>query len=251
MALLVFSSILAIAQNRPITGKVLDETGQPVGGASVVIKGTGGGTSADAAGNFSITGKTGDVLVVSAVGVPTKEVRISSGSSFNITLNRQSTSLEEVIVTTAQGIKREKRSLGYAAPTVSNADLTRGQSTSALNALQGKVSGVNITSTAGAPGSSSRVVIRGGSSITGNNQPLMVVDGIPIDNTNTQGGAGTRVGAIPSYLASTDFGNRGNDIDPNDIESITVLKGPGATALYGSRASNGALIITTKSGKAS
>ncbi|MCW3109073.1 MAG: TonB-dependent receptor plug [Segetibacter sp.] len=242
-------TILAFAQTRQIVGRVVDETGQPVSGASVVIKGTNVGASADENGNFRINAKTGDVLVISAIGIPSTELKVGTGSSVTVSLSRQSQNLAEVVVTTAQGVKREKRSLGYAAPTVSNAELTRGQSSSALNALSGKVPGVNITSTAGAPGSSTRVVIRGGSSITGNNQPLMVVDGIPIDNTNIAGGAGARVGAIPSYLASTDFGNRGNDIDPNDIESITVLKGPGATALYGSRASNGALIITTKSGK--
>ncbi|GEO11651.1 SusC/RagA family TonB-linked outer membrane protein [Segetibacter aerophilus] len=238
-----------MAQTRRITGRVVDEAGQPVSGATVLVRGSSNGTSANENGDFSISAKTGDVLVISGVGIPSTEAKVGSSSTITVSLSRQVQNLTEVVVSTAQGIKREKRSLGYAAPTVSNADLTRGQSTSALNALSGKVPGVNITGTAGAPGSSTRVVIRGGSSITGNNQPLMVVDGIPIDNTNIAGGAGTRVGAIPTYLASTDFGNRGNDIDPNDIESITVLKGPGATALYGSRASNGALIITTKSGK--
>ncbi|MCW3082253.1 SusC/RagA family TonB-linked outer membrane protein [Segetibacter sp.] len=247
--IILLTTLSAIAQTRRITGKVVDEAGQPVSGATVLIRGSSTGTSANENGDFNINAKTGDVLVVSSVGIPSTEITVGSGSSVSVSLSRQGQNLQEVVVSTAQGIRREKRSLGYAAPTVSNADLTRGQSTSAINALSGKVPGVNITSTAGAPGSSSRIVIRGGSSITGNNQPLMVVDGIPIDNSNIAGGAGTRVGAIPTYLASTDFGNRGNDIDPNDIESITVLKGPGATALYGSRASNGALIITTKSGK--
>jgi len=243
------ATAVAIAQPRPITGKVVDDSGRAVSSASVVIKGSTVGTSADTDGNFRINAKTGDVLVISAIGIPSSEVRVGAGSTVTVSFSRQSQNLAEVVVSTAQGIRREKRSLGYAAPTVSNAELTRGQSTSAINALSGKVPGVNITSTAGAAGSSSRIVIRGGSSITGNNQPLIVVDGIPIDNSNIAGGAGSRVGAVPSYLASTDYGNRGNDIDPNDIESITVLKGPGATALYGSRASNGALIITTKSGK--
>ncbi|MDB5193970.1 MAG: TonB-dependent receptor plug [Segetibacter sp.] len=240
LSMLILCSVLAFAQTRTITGRVVDETGGPVAGASIVIKGTSTGTSANAEGQFTIAAKAGDVLVVSFVGHPTKEVTVTTASSVNVTLQKQNESLSEVVVTTAQGIRREKRGLGYAAPTVSNAELTRGQSTSALNALQGKVAGVNITSTAGAPGSSTRVVLRGGSSITGSNQALMVVDGVPIDNSGIMGGGS---------LSSVDFGNRGNDIDPNDIESITVLKGPGATALYGSRASNGALIITTKSGR--
>lgn len=239
--LLMLVTVLATAQTRQITGRVLDETGQPVSGASITIRGTTGGTSADTNGNFRINAKAGDVLVISAVGVPSEEVRVGTGSSVTVSLSRQSQNLAEVVVTTANAIKRQKKSLGYAAPTVSNADLTRGQSQSALNALSGKVPGVNITSTAGAPGSSSRIVIRGGSSITGNNQALLVVDGIPIDNSSILGGAST--------LSSVDFGNRGNDINPDDIESVTVLKGPGAAALYGSRASNGALIITTKSGR--
>ena len=241
LTMLMLGSILTFAQTRPITGRVVDEAGQPVSGASILIRGSNVGASADANGAFRINAKTGDVLVITAVGAPSREVTVTSGSTLTVSLARESQNLAEVVVTTAQGIRREKRSLGYAAPTVSNAELTRGQSTSPLNAMQGKVPGVNITSTAGAAGSSSRIVIRGGSSITGNNQALLVVDGIPIDNSSILGGAST--------LSSVDFGNRGNDIDPNDIESITVLKGPGATALYGSRASNGALIITTKSGK--
>ena len=150
--------------------------------------------------------------------------------------------LDEVIVT-ANNIKRDKRSLGYSAPVIKSSELMEGNNFSPLTALTGKVSGVNITSTSNTPGSSTRIVLRGGSSIAGNNQALIVVDGIPIDNTSQIGGS--------SSLSSVDFGNRGNDLDPNDIASVTVLKGPAAAALYGSRASNGALIIVTKSGGAS
>lgn len=141
---------------------------------------------------------------------------------------------------TANSISRDKRSLGYSAPTLNNTELTSGGSPSAISSLAGKVAGVNVTSTSNTPGSSARVVLRGGSSISGSNQALIVVDGVPIDNSSVIGGA--------SVLSSVDFGNRGNDLAADDIESVTVLKGPAAAALYGSRASNGALIITTKKG---
>jgi TonB-linked SusC/RagA family outer membrane protein len=237
LAMLMLFSVLAFAQTRTVTGTVRDAQGNPVPFATVTEAGTRNAVQADANGNYSIRLGTNGRLNISATGY----TAVSGSEGGDITLARNEGQLQEVVVTTAQGIRREKRGLGYSAPTISNADLTRGQSTSPLNALQGKVAGVNITSTAGAPGSSSRVVLRGGSSITGSNQALIVVDGIPIDNSSILGGG--------SSLSSVDFGNRGNDINPEDIESITVLKGPGATALYGSRASNGALIITTKSGR--
>lgn len=238
MALLIVQ--LAIAQNRTIIGKVTDETGQPLEGASLIIKGTTTSAIANTQGNFSIAAKTGDILVISAVNFDVKEVRIGSEDVVNLSLFRHSKMIEGVVVT-ANAIKRQQKSLGYSATMIGNAELTQGKNHSILNALQAKIAGVNITSTANAPGSSSRIVLRGGSSLTGNNQALLVVDGIPIDNSSIIGGG--------SSLTSVDFGNRGNDINPDDIESITVLKGPGAAALYGSRASNGALIITTKSGR--
>ncbi|RYF85870.1 MAG: SusC/RagA family TonB-linked outer membrane protein, partial [Chitinophagaceae bacterium] len=253
--LFLLCGTIAFAQPRTISGTVRDSTGAAVAYATITETGTSNAVQADARGNFSIRVNGNQGITVTASGY----MASSSVNGGSIVLTRNEASLTEVVVTTAQGIRREKRTLGYSAPTISNTDLTRGQSTSALNALQGKVSGVNITSTAGAPGSSSRVVIRGGSSLTGSNQALLVVDGIPIDNTSIVGGASNIAnvanGASPNAIGATDarssvdFGNRGNDLDPDDIESITVLKGPGATALYGSRASNGALIITTKSGR--
>ena len=236
LVMLMLSSALVFAQTRTLTGTVRDAQGAPVPFATVSEAGTKNAVQADANGNYSINVGANASITFSATGYSA----ITRTEGGIVTLARNEAQLEEVVVTTAQGVKREKRGLGYSAPTVTNADLTRGQSSSALNALQGKVSGVNITSTAGAPGSSSRIVIRGGSSIGGSNQALLVVDGVPIDNSSIMGGGS---------LSSVDFGNRGNDINPDDIESITVLKGPGATALYGSRASNGALIITTKSGR--
>lgn len=239
LAMLLLFNALAFGQARTVTGVVRDAQGIPVPYATVTEAGTGKAVRADEKGAFTISVGTNARLTVTATGF--QEQTVAADAAGSIVLANAEAQMAEVVVTTAQGIRREKRGLGYSAPTVNNADLTKGQSSSALNALQGKVSGVNITSTAGAPGASSRIVIRGGSSITGSNQALVVVDGIPIDNSSILGGGST--------LSSVDFGNRGNDINPDDIESITVLKGPGATALYGSRASNGALIITTKSGK--
>jgi len=253
--LFLLCGLLAFGQTRTVTGTVRDSSGAPVPYATVTETGTGNAVRADASGAFSIRVNGNSGLTVTASGY----LAGTSPNGGTVVLSRNEAALTEVVVTTAQGIRREKRTLGYSAPTISNADLTRGQSTSALNGLQGKVSGVNITSTAGAPGSSSRIVIRGGSSLAGSNQALLVVDGIPIDNSGIMGGASNIAnvagGASPNTIGASDsrstidFGNRGNDLDPNDIESITVLKGPGATALYGSRASNGALIITTKSGR--
>ncbi|GAA4313351.1 SusC/RagA family TonB-linked outer membrane protein [Compostibacter hankyongensis] len=235
----------SFAQTRAISGKVTSsDDGQPVVGATVVIKGTNKGTATDGEGNYSIDIPEGNqTLVFRFVGMIPQEVQ-PTGNTLNVALKPDVTQLQEMVVT-FNGIRREKRALGYSAPTINAEELMQGQSTSPLNALAGKIAGVNITTTAAAPNSSSRIVLRGGSSITGNNQALMVVDGIPIDNTSKVGGQG--IGGI-SDLTTIDFGNRGNDINPTDIASVTVLKGPAAAALYGSRASNGAIIITTKRG---
>ncbi|WP_259069139.1 SusC/RagA family TonB-linked outer membrane protein [Mucilaginibacter sp. X4EP1] len=237
LCLVVFCQ--AFAQNRTVTGTVIaKDDGLPIPGATVKIKGTQIGTQTNSAGKYTLSAPSGAVLEFSFVGYVSQQLPVQ-GDVLNVTLTAASNELNEVVVT-ANDIKREKRTLGYSAPTVNNKDLTEGGSTSALTSLTGLVAGVNITSTSNTPGSSTRIVLRGGSSITGNNQALLVVDGVPIDNSSIIGGA--------SSLSAVDFGNRGNDIDPNDIQSITVLKGPAAAALYGSRASNGALMITTKSG---
>jgi TonB-linked SusC/RagA family outer membrane protein len=180
------------------------------------------------------------VLEFSSIGYTTVSVTLGASNVVNAVLESSDRELSEIVVT-ANAIRREKRTLGYSAPTLNNEELTQGQQPNVINSLAGKVAGVNITTTSNSPGASSRVVLRGGSSIAGNNQALIVVDGVPIDNSSVIGGG--------SSLSSVDFGNRGNDINPEDIQSVTVLKGPAAAALYGSRASNGALIITTKSGK--
>lgn len=239
--LLVCLSGQVIAQSRTVKGTVTSsEDGSPIPGATIIAKGTNVGTVTNAEGAYTLNVPEGvTTLVVKFIGMKDTEARITGGT-VNVVLNADVTTLTETVVT-AQAIRREKRSLGYAASTVKGNELTQGQSTSVLNGLSGKVAGVNITSTASAPGSSSRIVLRGGSSISGDNQALIVIDGIPIDNSSVIGGGDSR--------SSIDFGNRGNDVNPDDIESISVLKGPAAAALYGSRASNGALIITTKSGR--
>ncbi|MEJ5962263.1 SusC/RagA family TonB-linked outer membrane protein [Pedobacter immunditicola] len=235
-------SICAVAQQRTITGTVTGrEDGLPIPGATIRIRGAQGGTQADGEGKYTLSvPPEATALNFSSIGYITETVNIGTSNVINASLVSDAKTLGEVVVT-AQAIRREKRTLGYSAPTVSNEELTQGQNASAINSLTGRVAGVNITTTSNTPGASSRIVLRGGSSISGNNQALMVIDGVPIDNSSVIGGE--------NELGSVDFGNRGNDINPDDIASVTVLKGPAAAALYGSRASNGALIITTKTGK--
>lgn len=238
-----------LAQSRQVSGKVTDEKGNPVPGASISIKEMKIGTTTKEDGTFSISvPDNAKTLVVSGVGFGERKMQIGNGI-ISVVLEKDDKKLDEVVVT-ANSIKRDKRSLGYSAPVIKADELTRGENSSAISALQGKIAGANITGTAAAPGSSSRIVLRGGSSITGNNQALIIIDGVPIDNSSIIGGGiGSTTSVGGSALTSIDFGNRGNDINSEDIESVTVLKGPAAAALYGSRASNGALVITTKTGK--
>lgn len=247
LAVLFFAG-QAFAQSRTVTGKVTSaDDGQPVIGAAVIVKGTSTGAVTNPDGIYTIQAPDGATLVFRSVGMKDQEVALKTSNTINVVLQADVTHLTETVVT-ANAIRRDKRSLGYAAPTVNAEEISQAHSPSALNALSGKVAGVNITSTASAPGSSSRIVLRGGSSIAGNNQALIVIDGVPIDNSSITGNNDARTGGTDAR-SSVDFGNRGNDINPDDIASISVLKGPAAAALYGSRASNGALIITTKTGK--
>lgn len=238
LCLVVFCQVFA--QNRTVTGTVTDNQDKsPIPGVTVRIKGTQTGVQTDMAGKYTLTVPQNATLIFSFVGYIPAEQPVPASGPLNVALSTETKALSEVVVT-SQGIRREKRTLGYSAPTVNNTELTQGESPSVLTSLTGRIAGVNITSASNTPGGSTRIVLRGGSSITGNNQALIVVDGVPIDNSSVVGGA--------SSLTAVDFGNRGNDIDPNDVESVTVLKGPAAAALYGSRASNGAIMITTKSG---
>jgi TonB-linked SusC/RagA family outer membrane protein len=243
-----FAAASASAQTRPITGKVVDETGLPVSGASIVIKGTTTGTSADATGNFTINAKTRDVLVISATNYGALEVAVTEAANYNVTLTTRAALIDAVVVT-ALGITRTERSLGYTTTVVKGDELTKARESNVVNSLAGKVSGVRVTSQSGTPGGSSKILIRGQSSFSdaSGGQPIFVIDGLPVDNQSQQ--LSTAPSAVPQGTAGVDFGNRAGDINPDDIESINVLKGAAATALYGARAKNGAIIITTKRGK--
>ena len=237
VSFLMFFALTLSAYAQQITGTVSDENGVPLPGATVVVQGTSVGVSTDFDGNYSITASSGDTLVFSFVGYATQSVAVGSSNTVNVQLEPDN-SLDEVVVT-ALGVKRNTKALGYSVTEVDGTELSANPSTNAINALQGKVAGVMVTGSAMGAKGSSRVVIRGASSLTGNNQPLYVVDGITINNDNL-GAAGTWGG--------TDFGDGVSSINPDDVESISVLKGGAAAALYGSRASNGVIIITTKNG---
>ncbi len=241
LLLLAVGTQVVMAQARQVTGQVLDETGQGLPGAGVNVKGTGTGTVTDVDGNFKLNlPADNNVLVIQAISYRTQEVTVT-GNSITVRMASSATQLNQTIVT-ALAIKREKKELGYSATTLSNDELTSGHNVSVLSSLQGKTSGANITSTTGGPGGSTRVVLRGEKSIMNNNNALIVVDGIITSNNG-------RLRDPDDSREQVDFGNGGNDINPDDVESITVLKGPSAAALYGSVAANGAIIITTKSGK--
>jgi TonB-linked SusC/RagA family outer membrane protein len=239
----VFSVLQATAQTRTISGTVTDaQDGSPLPGVTVVVKGTNKGVLTNGSGSFQLTDVSPDAtLVFSFIGYLTKEVSVGNSSSINISLESDKKQLGEVIVT-AVGIKRTEKSLGFSATPIKAAELLQKSEPDMLKALQGKVAGVDIRTSQGTPGAATRINVRGNTSFFGNNEPLIVVDGVPYNNdqvTTTNQTAGG--GAYSSGLSS---------LDPNDIASMTVLKGAAAAALYGSRASNGAVIITTKSGAA-
>ena len=227
------------AQTSKVTGKVVGEDGEPVIGASIIVKGTTVGTVTDFDGNFTLdVPSDGKQLVISYIGMKSKEVVVSP--NVNVTLMSDTQNLDEVVVT-AMGISREKKALGYAVQDVKADELTKGANSNLAGALQGKVSGLEIKPSSGMPGASSQITIRGARSFTGDNSPLYVVDGMPI--------ASAADIDTEASVSGADYANRAVDIDPNDIESINVLKGQAASALYGIRASNGVIVITTKSGK--
>ncbi|MWB94430.1 SusC/RagA family TonB-linked outer membrane protein [Flavobacterium sp. GA093] len=241
--LLVLVAQLTFAQERAVSGTVTDNTGMPLPGVSVLVKGTKSGTQTDFDGKFSIKASSSQVLVFSYIGMKTQEIAASS-TTVNVKLADDSVELESVVITAALGIKREKKSLSYAAQDLKGSVLNEGGTNNAVSALSGNVAGLQVTAPS-TMGGSTRIVMRGVGSVTGENRPLIVVDGIPLDNGNynttaTQRGAGGR-----------DYGDASADINPDDIESVTVLKGGPAAALYGSRAGNGAILYTTKSAKKS
>ncbi|HYF68836.1 MAG TPA: SusC/RagA family TonB-linked outer membrane protein [Ohtaekwangia sp.] len=247
-AVFMLASGVAWAQERTVSGRVTSaEDGSALPGVNVVVKGTTNGTVTDVNGNYTITAPSEGVLVFTFIGLESQEVAIGTRNTVDVQMSQNVQQLTEVVVT-AFGIEKEKKSLGYAVQDVGGEELTTARESNLVNSLSGRVAGVQITNSSGSVGSSSRIVLRGASSLTGNNQPLFVVDGIPINNES--------YASDPSGLATNGNGgadrpNGAAEINPDDIESISVLPGPNAAALYGSRASNGVIVIKTKSGRGS
>lgn len=226
------------AQQKTISGTVLDETSTPLPGATVLIDGTSQGVATDFDGNFSIDASEGDILLITYVGYADQRISVDTQDTYSIQLSTDN-ELDEVVITSL-GIKREAKALGYAVQNVSARTIEDSNATDALAALTGQAAGVKITNASGAAGAGSRIVIRGQTSLSGNNQALIVVDGVRIDNSQF---------ASESRNAGVAGSNRGMDINPDDIESINILKGGSAAALYGVDGGNGVIVITTKKGQ--
>jgi TonB-linked SusC/RagA family outer membrane protein len=236
LCFLMLSITQVFAQNRTVTGTVTaKDDGLPIPGVTVKVKGTQIGTQTTSNGKFSLSVPAGAILQFSFIGYAAIE-RPASGS-LNVVLESSARGLNEVVVT-ALGINQSKKTLGYSQATVTGATMTKSSPIDLLGGIQGKVAGVNISETGSTPGGTTKVIIRGYGSISGANQPLYVVDGVPLDNST------------PTQSNYYDFGNNANDVDNNDVDNISILKGAEATALYGSRGSNGVILITTKKGKA-
>ena len=249
--ILLFVAGSAMAQDRTITGKVTDkEDGKPLPGVTVLVKGSKVGTQTGGDGKYALTVPSGsNELTFSYLGYNLQTLAIS-GNTVNAVLEADSKSLTEVVVT-AVGIARQAKSLGYAVTTLKGDELTKARESNVVNSLAGKVSGVRVTSQSGTVGGSSKIIIRGASSFNSgstSNQPIFVIDGLPVDNSSQQVNT-ISTSSVPQGSAGSDYGNRAGDLNSDDIESMTVLKGAAATALYGARAKNGAIVITTKKGK--
>ncbi|AYA35735.1 SusC/RagA family TonB-linked outer membrane protein [Hymenobacter oligotrophus] len=239
-------------QARTVTGVVTAASDRsPLPGVNVVVKGGTIGAQTSADGSYTLQVAPGATLVFSFIGYNTLERTVGADGNIDVALETSSTTLQEVQITTAYGIQQERREINYAAQQVTSKDIIETRQTNIVNALQGKVAGVQITSSGGSAGEGASIVIRGGNSLDGDNQPLFVIDGVIMDNSSfvestAPGGGSAFNGILGRSVSST---NRAADINPEDIESMTVLKGPAAAALYGLRAANGAVIITTKRGK--
>jgi len=235
---LAFCCAVTFAQDKSVSGTVSDDSGMPVAGVNIIVQGTSSGTQSDFDGNYSIMVDEGAVLTFSYVGYSTESRSVGSSDTINVTMSEDVAQLEEVVVT-AQGITRERKALGYAVSEVAGEEMEQRTEGDVARVLSGKASGVNITSQSGTSGSATNVVIRGYTSINGNNQALFVVDGVPYSTeTNAQG----------NFLGGNLGSSRFLDLDPNNIESVNVLKGLAAATLYGTAGKNGVIVITTKSG---
>ncbi|NBC83147.1 MAG: SusC/RagA family TonB-linked outer membrane protein [Bacteroidetes bacterium] len=239
LAALIIGSLTGYSQTKTISGRVLDQDSIPLPGVNVLVKGTTQGVITDLEGAFTIEATSTDTLLFSFVGMQQRQVLVGEKTTMNIFLQPDYYSMDEVVVT-ALGIKKSSKALGYSVSQVNSEEISESQDKAFLNSLQGKIAGINVSSASGSPGASTRIIVRGITSLGGSNQPLFVVDGVPISNSFT---------GSASINGGTDFGNKANDINPDDIESVTVLKGAAATVKYGSRAANGVVEIITKKGR--
>ena len=249
--LMVFFTIAgSYAQSRVIKGKVVDTSNQPIIGAAVKVVGTSSGTITDANGFYTLSAAPKSELLFSFMGYKSVQENVGERVVVNVTMTEDAKMLQETVVIGEFGVKRIERSVGAAVQNIKGSDIAESGRENFINSLQGRVAGVNITASSGSPGASSTVVFRAPTSISGNNSPLYVIDGIPVSNsTFDMNSQWAKAPSTSTVGMQNDFTNRGSDIDPNNIESMTVLKGAAAAALYGSDASNGAIIITTKKGK--
>ncbi len=242
----------AMAQEKTVTGRVTREANVPLSGVSVVIKGTTQGTQTNTSGDYTIRVTSGQVLQFRIIGYGPQERTVGADNVVSVQLQKNAANLDAVVVT-ALGETAVKRSLGTSQQTVMGADVAQTGRQNFINSLQGRVAGVEVVSTSGVPGASSSITIRGVSSISSSNQPLMIIDGLPMDNKTLNTGvlASDAPGSLTAFSnRGVDFTNRAADVNPEDIESMVVLKGPEASALYGIDAANGAIVITTKRGQA-
>ena len=248
--LLVMATSIAVAQQRNVRGVVTNATdGSAVANASVVVKGTSRGTTTNEKGEFTILAAPNETLVASVIGFSPTEMPVGNASTVNFSLTSESLEMQGVVVT-ALGIKREEKALGYAISNIKGEELTEALSSNWTDALSGKVAGLNLVRSNSGPGGSNKIILRGENNLTGDNEALIVVDGVVINQGSGRRNAigGEDVYGTGSDNMPADYGSGINDINPEDIESVSVLKGPGAAALYGQRGANGAIIITTKSG---
>ena len=247
LAAMVLSVGAMWAQNSKITGTVTDKNGEPLAGVYVLVQGTKTGTTTDSNGQFSLKAPGKGSLVFSSMGFTSTTVAINNRSVVNVVMQEDAVLLNDVVVT-ALGIKKERKSLGYAVTDIKADELMKNKTSNPISSLSGKIAGVNITQSSGAAGAGAQIILRGGTSgsESKDNQPLFVVDGVIYDNSSTLVGNSAFDG---SYKSATTTSNRVMDINPEDIEDMSVLKGPAASALYGSRAANGVVLITTKKGK--
>lgn len=246
---LVFLGGASYAQVSKVTGKVVDQNGEPLIAVTVLVQGTTNGTSTDVNGMYSLSNVPAKGhLEFSAMGYATQVLPVNSRTKIDVKMAEDAIKLEDAVVTAEFGVKRVARSVGAAVQNLKGSEIAESGRDNFVSALQGRVAGISVTSSGGTPGSSTSIIIRGATSISGNNQPLYVIDGIPMNNS-TFSPQTDFANADDIGDRNLDFSSRGNDINPEDIESMTVLKGAAAAALYGSDASNGAIIITTKKGQ--